>query len=354
MTLYFHIDDVLDAVEKNQDQENRFKTLISVSDAFPALDGHTEDVFLLSSSPKLLEMDHIQAPHQLAMLLEDVPLYQINMELILDEALTERHHNKHIEAALKHAFTEGLPHTLQTEKTEESKNDRDGLQHPMLSHMDTLKLCTIYLNFLNALEEECTGYGFEKNILGKHTKRFTDYFDGFTSANKGKIKAEILIGFGLRQDHDPSKPLETYLQDGQNKAMQMRIEEPNEIIWAWLEADHYQMRRCLNIDRLLHLQDLPRTPNWISTDIFCLLEREAMKQSFATLLTETAPGLEVLNAAPQLKKAIMENAEGQVNDLLQQLLSQTLNVGTSYSGAAERFAKLASVREKEAHTAGLI
>ncbi|MCB9989950.1 MAG: hypothetical protein H6867_01055 [Rhodospirillales bacterium] len=352
MTIYYCINETLDMLDAMGDRTG-LKTMIPVSTTPPECGGHKEDAFALSSSPKLLDLRKNEAPDLLARVLEDVPLYNINLELILDEALAERHKNTQVETAMGRAFgSQPMPNAL---KQSHAGHDdiSGGLLHPMLGHSDRVELCRIYIEFLKALGRKHEHYDFEKNILGKHTERFTEYYDGFISIYDGKVRAEILLAFGHRLDHDPAKPMESYTESGQKRAGKMRIEEERELIWAWLEADHYQMRRCHDLDRIFHVEGLPKVPNWVRADIFSLLEREAMKQFFAESLMRKDPTLPHLANTPALQKAIQDNARGHVDEAIQQLMSQTLSPGTAYAGAAHRFAEQAQKRALEGKRAAL-
>jgi hypothetical protein len=354
MTLYFNIHDVLDRLEKTPEEGHEQNVLIDVTTTPPQTGDFPEDTFLLASTPRLLDLESHDAPRQLAKLLEEAPLYHINMELALDEALTQRHRNATVLKALEKAFvSETLPSTLQIE--EKKPDDIAGsLRHPMLGHIDIQSLCSLYLGFLNALGGGRQDFSFENYILGAREKRFLEHFDGFLQGGQGKIKADILLGFGHRHDHDPAKKLEDYVQEGQKKARRMNITDPQELVWAWLEADNYQMRRCLDIHRLKSIHGLSRLPAWVHADIFSLLEKEAMKQHFSEALAQADTALALLGKTPLLKKSLQLSAQGHVDELLQQLLSQTLNVGASYSGAAHKFADAAAQRRREAQRARLI
>ncbi len=351
MAIYYCINDVIDALEAADDKAG-FKTLIPVKLEPLDCHGHREDAFMLSSTPKLLDLRENNAADQLAQLLQQVPLYNINLELILDEALAERHRNPQIEKALGAAFgDQPLPNTLKPQQGGPEAMG-GGLRHPMLGHMDRTELAGIYLGFLKKLERHREHYEFERNILGKHAKRFAELYDGFITDRDGKVKAEILLAFGQRLDHDPGQPLESHTKNGEKQAQKMRIEDPVEAIWAWMEADNHQKRRCRDLHRVFQLQGLPRTPNWVRTDIFSLLEKEAMKQVFSHSLNGVT--VEALEHAPALERALRNNAAGQVDDCLQQLLAQTLSPGTAYAGAAERFVTQAEKRAAEATRAGLL
>lgn len=350
MPIHYDISAVLDTLEKTPgDGREKFQITIPVSAAVPDCGGFPDDAFILSSTPKLLDINDEQCVYDLSMLLDDAPLYHINMQLVVDEALSERHNNAVLDKALERAFApEPLPNTL-TSGEKHQDEPAGSLRHPMLEHVDTVTLCRLYTGLLRNLPAGYKDYGFERNILGKHGERFMQSFDGFLSGEGGKIKAEILVGFGSRRDHDLSRPMESYVEMGGKIARRMAINEPHELLWAWLEADQYQMRRCRDIDRLLMLGGLPRLPNWVRTDIFNFLEKEAMKQHFAAKMKDVDQHLSFMGDALLLKKAVENNAVGHVDELLQQLLQQTLNPGASYAGAAGAFVTAARGREREAH-----
>ncbi|PJB69102.1 MAG: hypothetical protein CO093_11295 [Alphaproteobacteria bacterium CG_4_9_14_3_um_filter_47_13] len=349
MTLYYCINDVFDKIEPLKENEHRFQTLVSVSTTMPECCIAPEDVFMLSSSPKMLDLTTTENAWQLAHLIEDIPLYNINMELVLDEALAERHKNSKIAYALEQAFeNRPLPNTLKIADKDGDEIFSGDLRHPMLEHLDKLELCRIYIAFLKFLDRDDSHYSFEKNILGKHISSFLDRFDGYITPYNGKIKALILIAFGMRCDHDPGKPMEIYVQGGKKSAQNMNITEPQELIWAWLESDHYQLRRCRDLDRVMRSRGLPKIPNWVKTDVFSCLEKEAMKQVFAESLAQKTHDFALLKNTKHLLRAMQTNAQGHVDETLQQLLSQILSQGTGYAGAAAKFAENAEKRAAEA------
>ena len=351
MAIHYCMSDILDQLEKVQAEgRGRFQLMIPVSEAVPDCGGFPDDAFALSSTPKLLDINDEQSVYDLGMLLDDAPLYHINMQLVLDEALMERHKNAVLDKALEKAFApEPLPNTLMS--GDKHQDDPAGsLRPPMLEHIDTVTLCRLYTGLLRNLPLGQKAYGFERNILGKHRERFMETFDGFMAQGEGKIKAEILVGFGSRRDHDFSRPMESYIDMGGKNARRMNITEKHELLWAWLESDNYQMRRCRDIDRLLRLGGLPRIPNWIRTDIYSFMEKESMKQYFAKAMKEMDATLAFVGKdAPLLRKALEFSASGKIDEQLQQLLQQTQSGGTPYAGAAGNFVNAAIQREREAH-----
>lgn len=350
MTAYFCLDDLLSRLLTGADGHAKTDMFIPVQTTPPSCGGYREDALTLSSQPRLLDMNDPKGAYQLAMLIEDVPLYQVNLELLVDQILADRHTNKLVEQAVSKAFEgQPIPNTMGYDTNDGPADPLTGsLRHPMLGHLDKTTLCKIYLNFMRALPHGHAEYAFERHILGRHPEPFRERFSGYIFGDQGQIRADILLGFSVRNDYDPRRPLENYVESGRTKAVKMQISEPREMVWAWLEADHYQMRRCHDIDRLLAIRGLPRVPNWVRTDVFNCLEKEAMKQVLATQLLAVDPAFSVLPAQPQIRRAIEINAQNQIDESLQQLLNQTLTQGAQYSGAADKFYSRALIRAKEA------
>jgi hypothetical protein len=352
MSLYFSISDLLDELERAEPGLERFSMLAGASVTPPDCAGHPEDAFILTNLPKILDLRAVDAPHKLVMLIEDVPLYQINIELALDRALSERHRRPVVERALNIAFkNEPLPGSMPMPQA--AGDFTSTLRHAMLGHLNNIELCETYISFLNAMSEPPLEYRFEKSVIGKHQNRFKDYYSGFLTAHGGQVVAEILLAFGYRRDHDPAKGMESYIETGEKTARKMRVNEPMEMLWAWLEADDYQRRRCHDLDRLLKLGKMKRIPNWVKTDLFCFLEKEAMKQVFAESFVKTPDKAKLLEKAPKIRQAIEANAGGAVDENLQHLLAQILNPDSPYAGAAERFDQAARLRAHEALQAGI-
>ncbi|MGZ9108450.1 MAG: hypothetical protein ACXW4B_06470 [Micavibrio sp.] len=351
MTVYFCLDDLLETLAASPAAQTDLTLFIPVQTKPPHCHGHREDALTLSSQPKLLDMNDQKGVYQLAALIEEAPLYQINLELLIDDILSQRHHNQLVEQALQKAFEgQPIPNTMGTEKKSPGEGLTGSLRHPMIGHLDKSTLAKIYLNFMRFLPHGHDEFSFEKNILGQHPGPFRENYDGFVFGEQGKVKADILLGFSVREDYDPRKPLEDYVEGGRRKAIAMQINEPHELLWAWLEADHYQLRRCHDIDRLLNLKGLPRRPNWVRTDVFNCLEKEAIKQVLATRLVDSGPSLSLAEKQPHIRKAIEQNAQGQIDESLQQLLTQTLNTEIQYSGAADKFYSRALDRLRESKT----
>lgn len=346
MEIYYDISELLDLIEDGPDTPETLNKLIPVYKNAPPCNGYKEDAFVLTSAPKLLDLTNDSNVTELAELVEKTPLYQINMELVLDDALYERHRNNVINNALEIAFEGEMPNTLEVDRNR--KESSGSLHHPMLGHVDRRELVRLYMRFMKALARNKRDYSFEDKILGKHTDRFTAIHNGFLTANGGAVKASLLLGFAARQDHETGKPLESYVENGKAEARKMKFGGFKEMIWAWLEMENFQSRRCHDLDRVLSIKSLDRTPRWISTDIFMMLEKEAIKQYLGELIMQTPEAAKAAESAPKLFKAVERAKLGDVNKNIQILLSQTLGQERRYAGSAGAFAKEARERATEA------
>ncbi len=339
MTSYYYcIDDVLKQAEKDQAAGEQSGALVPVSRDPCACSGQIDDCFVLTNPVHMMHLDNGAAVDELAELLQHVPQYHLNMKLVLDEALVESVRSTAVREALQHAFAGGALPAMEPSSS---------LRHQALEQMDTATLSRIYILFLMTLRRQKADFSFQLNILGQNLDPFLQQFDGFFESGQGQIKSKILLAFGLRLDHDPHKPLESYSYNGQMAVKKKNITEPHELVWAWLECDDYQQRRCRDIHRVMSLKSLPRMPNWVRLDVYRFLEMEAMKQNFAEKIINSDPEMKVLEGTMQLKRAVRMNAAGQIDENLQQLLSQTINATTPYTDSAIRFADAAEIRTKE-------
>ncbi len=354
MALYFCIHDVLTQLEKINRQDQRMHALIPVSYSPPSCGGFKEDAFGLNSFPKVLDLnDQDNTKHQLALLLTEAPLYKNNLILLLDDALTERHFNQRLMTVINAVYAkEKIPKTL--EHGDKKSDYKGNLRHPELERYDNIRLSGLYLRFLRKLGKINHLYDFEPNVIGKDITPLLSQYDGFANITGGKIKADILLGFGTRQDYKPTLNQNNCFEEGFSKALKMEITEPRELLWAWLEADNYQMRRCYDIDRLMNLEGLPRIPNWVRTDVISMLEREGMKKIFAEQYLKADPEKTMLNGAKEIGETIQNNAARKVDEFIESLLEQTSNVGGTYTGAAGQFQQKAQYRVREARLHDII
>lgn len=339
ISYYYCIDPVLKYAEENAGSAG----LITVSNIPVSCHGYREDGFVLANPIHMLRLDDPMAGGYLSQLMAEEPLYHFNMQLLLDEALTVRARNKAVEEALNHAFGNApLPDAV-------TAGAADYLRHPALLDMDVSTLSGIYIDFLMNLHRHKEDFSFQRNILGAHTDFFLQQFDGIFEENKGQIRSDILLAFGLRADHDPRKPFDSYVTGGHAAARGKNISEPHELLWAWRECDQYQARRAHDLHRVMSLSSLPRLPNWVRMDIYALMEREAMKNIFAERILMADPALSLLDRCPALRQAVGLSAAGQINDHVHGLFGQLSAPHPVYTGAGLRFFDEAAMRDKESH-----
>lgn len=344
MTLYFNIGDILSLMEKEPDPVRRPDLLVGVHDSLSGCGGFPDDVFVLRAAPRLLDLTGEQAAQKLAALLDHAPLYRINAELALDSALAARHENAALEKALSFAFAGNvLP------RTQKGGEEAGTLRHPMLGHIDSFHLARAYTGFLNALGPDRADFGFEGDILGRHPELFLGLFDGFIHEHRGRVRALTLLRNSTRRSHDSMTSTDGHVQNGRARAAEMNVRDPQEALWAWLEAESCQMRRCADIHRFMTLYGRKEGMDWLRADVFSLLEREAMKQHFAAILARHGP---VANSP--LGATIVANASGDVDENLQKLLGQILGNSGAYDGCAGRFRDEAEKRAERARRGGLV
>ena len=341
MTSYYYC---IDPVLRHAETHNDHAILISVSKSAVSCNGHREDGFVLSNPLHMLRMDDPLASAHLAQLIGEVPLYHFNLKLLLDEALSVAARNPAVLQALSYAFGNiKMPQTV--------SEPFDGqLRHPQLDQLDIPTLSRIYVDFLMRVRRHKEDFSFQRNILGAENSSFLEQFDGIFEENKGQIRSDILLAFGIRADHDPHKPFDRYVANGQTTARSMKIVEPHELLWAWMESDQYQARRAHDVHRVMGLTSLPRLPNWVRMDIYCLMEREAMKNVFAERYIQNDPAHGLLTHCPTLREAIQQSAQGRINEDIHALLDLLTAAQPSYDGAGLRFHQKAGTREKESHS----
>lgn len=348
MTVFFTIGDIIDQMDKSKSKDKSgWDQLIPVDDSIPACGGYPEDAFILSSKPRILDLDTDDSTHDLAVLLEKVPLYRLNMELALDDALTEQPRNAVLDKALKTAFAEREPPEL-------PGAEEGNLRHPALGDMSDQQLAATYAKFIRIIGPERSAFGFERAILGHQKARFTEHFDGYLHNGRGRIKASLLLGFGARRDHESVRASENPAQHGERLARKMKISDIKELLWAWLEADDFQMRRTRDLHRLLSIPDLPRLPHWARTDLALLQEKEAMKKVFAAQIKKIDPSFSCAKDAPALLKALTDSAAAITDPLLPPVIARASATAGAYNGEADKFSRQAAQRMKEVKKKGVI
>ena len=104
MSVYFCLDDLLEILPGRESGRPLSDIFVPVTADIPPCCRYKEDALRLAGNPKLLDLNEHKGIYQFTPLIDDVPLYQINLELLLDRALTERHSAEAVVRALREAF----------------------------------------------------------------------------------------------------------------------------------------------------------------------------------------------------------------------------------------------------------
>lgn len=248
--------------------------------------------------------------------------YHLRMETIVDQALMERHENARVKKAIFSAFEKTkLPYTIID--TEEHPDETIGsLHHPHLANLSKQELVMLYVAIHRALGY-APDYNFNRAVIGKKESAFLQNYDGIVINDDAYISATVLLEKALRADHITSYDIEFYSRKGEDEAKAMKITHTHDCLWAWLEAEAYQYRRCLDIQKALQFMDLvPAAPEWIRQDIFCLYQKESLKKKLSTILqTDHLEWQDYTAEVPALRSAILLNMAGQGSPHIQKLLT---------------------------------
>jgi hypothetical protein len=274
------------------------------------------DVLQAGAALRLLEIDAPGGAKALAGLLAEVPLYRINMEMALDAALSARHGDAALAAALEGAFApRTLPGTLPPPPGDATHGQ---LRHPMLAHLSAGESAAFYAAFAGALApggRHAADYGFGQ-VLHKAPARFLEHFDGYACGGRGRAALGPLL-MGARRPPDatpdaaPGDPLECYL----DRALR-------------------QYHRARAVDRVMVLGVLPGAPEWVRADVRALLAWEEDRRAAARALVEAGGRPAGVDAA--LWGAITRDGGpgGYVSPALQKLVAQTLGDTAGRGGGA--------------------
>ncbi len=352
MPLHFCIREVLDILSKASALSSETETLLApVYTQPPGSSRSPDDIFLIEDISGILDFGSDRAPNLLAELLKETPLYRYNLELAMDDALDAAARKPVLQKALGMAFFgKKMPEALI--RAHANSAIGGSLVHPALGHFSDDELAEIYVSFIETAGADVpSAYGFEDGVLRRHAGGFLKKFNGFLAAEAGAASVFFLLSGGRRIGQNHSLSRENCVADGEATARSMNITDPHEILWAWREADAYLMRLCEDIDLFFNLVKPKKTPAWIKTDAFFILQREAMKQYFASCLYKAGMQSLIPPKAALLHRAIELNAQQQTDDTLQQIIAQLLGQTSSYAGSAGKFAALAKARSQEARAA---
>ena len=297
----------------------------------------------------ILDLDTQRGREEFASMIESIPLYRINLELLIDRVLLQAKTSATRLKAVQAAFApDDVPESVSDTMAE--KYAFSGvLHHPAIASRTSLVLLDLYLRLYGPAMPEHAGISDHMDALmnGYHT-RMMRICDGFLWRGQGVVRLDKLVYDAQRADHDPSITFESYVARGQEAAKTIGSNDAKSLLAGWLAAERVQEKLCRDIDAVLSLPDIRRLPRWVRSDVFRVLEREAMKQVFAETLIEHFSDLPDIRRSRLIAEPVEANAKGEVSPLLQQLLNQTLAAEAKYSGSALLFATQAKQRRDEA------
>lgn len=362
MTCYFRLDTAVDdaaAGAKSAVADRMVRAFAdedgakaSHADKPDAGEGGDSGVLVSKAGYQLLDLDAADAVQRLSDLMGKHEAFRFAAELVLDEAfdLADSGAGEGA-AALKTALQaalgdHGWPKRAGISDAAEALLVNAGeLNFPFIDHLDTDELARLYVDFLHHLPDKAVQREYGLDVVVRLNRGlFYKYYDGFISGGVSHIRFDRLVSQAARVDHDPLIPMEEYTQRGREKAEQSGCRTAAEHLAAFVAADGFQLARCKEIHTVLSLGG--ELPEWIRADIFRVLEHEAMKQYHAECVVDDPEGLVLVAGMPMLRKALQTNAGGEVSEMLQRLLRETLSP-SGYAGAAGEFTLRAGARAAE-------
>lgn len=283
---------------------------------------------------KILHLHSNEAAIDLANVIDHITLYRLQLELLLDEALAQRHDDPELDRILQTALPDGpLPTTMPESHDTQGGSAAGTLRHPVLGHMSNVELSTFYIRFLEKISAtDCDGlYGFNA-MMGKHHRLFLEHFDGYCDFHSLTVKADILIRNALRdRDKNPYHD-DNYMQTAHTLGQKQDLGSLKKILRAYKNAlqDQYDCAHDIALINSMQKYFPDLHPEWMKSDIFLLLQHQALKDYYAEHIPEDEK--DILNDYPMLRRDIETD---RTNRILQRLLSETLNTESVYSGAAQ-------------------
>lgn len=350
MILYFKLTGT-HALLRGSDMHDSAAQLASVQTSRPA-DVETPPSPWLSAAmepAKILQLDAPEGREALAKLMADVPLYRLSLELLIDRILLAARDDAARSKGVRQAFAPEEPPEAITNAMAERHTFAGTLHFPIIATRSDAQLIDLYLKLFGpATPEHKDSHTHLAAMLGGYPARLAEHYDGMLWRGEGWVRLDRLIYDGERLDHDPEVTFESYVNRGRAAAEALAVDDPESLLAAWAHAERVQRELCRDIDSVLKLPDIRRLPRWVRSDVFRVLEREAMKQVFAEGLVGSFADWPGLRRERILADPIEANAKGEVAPLIQQLLNQTLSADARYSGAGDAFALQAERRWQDA------
>lgn len=286
----------------------------------------------------------------IADLFETTPLYFLNMQLLLEKILVASETDKPLRTIVTTAFDIKSDLIKPRQDDVASGHEDTTLTYSILDHIAQPKLVGIYLKTLHAMSD--IKHPLYKDVaffavIKPNPRAFLDLYDGYVLKNHGVVRLSSAIPTSIRlNDTDQEDMSENYAQLGHDAAMSMAFENDEDLLQAWVSAEDYQCKLCRQIDTLLKVMPLSKTPRWLRKDVLNLLNREAMKQVFAQRLEQSAQKSDIFNKNKNLREISKLYSKDHVDPHLQKLMGETLSPSKNYSGAAEAFILDAKRRKK--------
>jgi hypothetical protein len=171
-----------------------------------------------------------------------------------------------------------------------------------------------------------------------------------------KNGATVLLAHAFhyaQREMDADIPLvnaEEYTKRGAEIARSLHFGSPLEYLAAWMNEDRKQAEIMRDLDALLSLGILEKSPQWMRHDILKILESETMKQIFARrFFDESKANPMDKGLSFTLKKPLQHNAEDKTDPAVSNLMTDVFQGKITYSGGAARFIEDAQNRMKSFH-----
>jgi hypothetical protein len=352
MNFYFQLGGKIRFFERPDEPAESAGNLVAVTVERPAAPETPPSPYLMTNVTEPLKLVDVSEPYgriELARFISDIPLYRITLELLVDHILLESRSDPVRMKGVRQAFAPDDPPEPIGDTMAEKYAFAGVLHFPVIASRTDAQLIDLYLRLFGpACPEHTDPQSHLAAMLGGYPARLADAFDGIIWRGTGWVRLDRIVYDAERLDYDPNITLESYVPRGRSAAEALHINDPESLLAAWLSAERVQRELARDIDAVLRLSDIRRLPRWVRSDVFRLLEREAMKQVFAEGIVRHLSDWPSLRRTRILAEPIEANAKGEVAPLLQQLMNQTLSADSRYSGAAEAFALAAERRYAEA------
>lgn len=320
--------------------------VVNEDDAFVVYD--VSDLSLLDIG-NVTERDFLN----LQTIFTESPLYYVQLIGAFDHLLKLSNEDEALRKVLEKIFYPiGIPSQIH-QSSDALHTSQGHLYYPFLDELSVEELLHIYIESLQS--DFIAGHETAKNLLrldciiSVNAREYLTQYDGVKRSEASVIAADVLFKRARRLGDDGMMDLEDYTKRGLEAAQASAFSSDIALLESWLFAEKAQRDYCDLIDIVLKkYQNAKRFP-WVRTDVFRVLEREAMKQVYAKKFMKeiSATHLKALKKCPKLHEALTRNADDGVCETVQKLLTQILDPKISYTGSAGEFVMQSIFRSKE-------